>query len=46
MVLSCEKCKIFKKTFFKEHLWTTATVNTRANIPKLIRRIYIFLNQT
>ena len=25
-VLSCEFCKIFKKTFFKEHLWANASV--------------------
>ena len=25
-VLSCEFCEIFKKTFFTEHLWTTASI--------------------
>ena len=23
-MLSCESCEIFKKTYFAEHLWTTA----------------------
>ena len=26
-VFSCEFCEISKNTFFKEHLWTTASVN-------------------
>ena len=25
-MFSCEFCKIFKNTFFTEHLWTTASV--------------------
>ena len=29
-VFSCEFCEIFKNTFFTEHLWTTASVNTIA----------------
>ena len=24
-IFSCKYCKIFKKTFFKEHLWTSAS---------------------
>ena len=28
-VLSCEFCKISKNTFFREHLWTTASVVTQ-----------------
>ena len=28
-VLSCEFCEIFKNAFFTEHLWMTASNNTR-----------------
>ena len=24
-MFSCEKCEIFKNTYFEEHLWTTAS---------------------
>ena len=24
-MISCEYCEIFKNTFFKEHLWTSAS---------------------
>ena len=28
-VFSCQFCEIFMNTFFTEHLWTTASVDTR-----------------
>ena len=33
-VFSCEFCEISKNTFFKEHLWTTASVFSMSGPPK------------
>ena len=32
-VFSCKFCEIFKKTFFTEHLWTTAYVQKTSAVP-------------
>ena len=42
-MLSCEFCKIFKNTFFTEHLWMTASknhsqVSYRTAIPRIFRK--------
>ena len=39
----CEYCKIFKNTFFAEHLWTT--VSAKFSSPELVNREEFLLNK-
>ena len=41
-LLSYEFCKIFKNTVFTEHLWATASVETKTDILILKVMIYMF----
>ena len=45
-VFSCEFCKIFKNTFFTEHLWATASdISTLAYQKQLLHTLfYLLLN--
>ena len=40
-VFSCEFCKIYKNTFFTEHLWATAS---GLNLTKIFKESTIHLN--
>ena len=35
-MFSCEFCEIFKNTFYREHLWATASENNKNNINNIL----------
>ena len=43
-VFSCEFCKIFKNTFFTEHLWTTASAEMFPPILTFLLKRLIYPN--